>query len=164
MKSKMYLNLCLGLMILSALPNAASAAKRPEVGSAPSVPAIELFAAKTAGEIDVKLIPQDSTTGTVVFSNRTDRPLTIRLPDAFAGVPVLAQAPNGGGSARSTRGSGGGGGNQALGGGFGGGLAGGGGGIGGGGGGFFALEQTVSLRSKSISFAWNTASVIRTRA
>ena len=106
----------------------------------PEAEQVDLFAAMEAGDIEVKLICKDSTTGNVLITNKTKKPLSIRLPDAFAGVPVAAQfgcpgggfCPGGGGGGGG--GLGGGGGGQGLGGG-GGGFGGGGGGLGGGGGG-----------------------------
>jgi hypothetical protein len=89
-----------------------------------------LFAAMQAGQVDVKIIPQDATRATVLFKNLTDKPLELRLPKAFASVPVQAQGFGGGGGGMGGGGMGGGGG-QGGGGGFGGG--GGGGGMGGGG-------------------------------
>jgi hypothetical protein len=106
---------------------------------------VDLFKARDAGQIEVKLIPHDSKSGTVIITNNTNRPLTIKLPKAFAGVPVLAQRRGGvgGGGIGGNNLGGGGGGNQGLGGGFtggGGGFGGGGvGGGGGGGGGFFNI-------------------------
>lgn len=103
----------------------------PESGS----DQVELFAAVKKQQVEVKLIPKNAKQATVIVKNKTDRPLSIRMPQAFAGVPVLAQPGGGGGGGRGGRGGGrggggGGGGNQAGGGGFGGG----GGGLGGGGG------------------------------
>ena len=40
----------------------------------------------------MKIIPKDSTQGKVLIENKTDKPLSVKLPDAFAAVPVLAQA------------------------------------------------------------------------
>jgi hypothetical protein len=51
----------------------------------------ELFDAIDAGLIDAKLILRDETAGRVLITNKTKQPLTIRLPEAFAGVPALAQ-------------------------------------------------------------------------
>jgi hypothetical protein len=135
----------IGSLAFGAKPEAATTKQKAEQ--------VELFAAIEAGDIEVKLIPKDSTTGTVVVTNKTKKPLSIKLPDAFAGVPVAAQFGGGGGLGGGGLGGGGlgggglgggGGGNQGLGGGFGGGgggLGGGGGGGGfgggGGGGGFF---------------------------
>ncbi len=110
----------------------------------------EWFAAMDAGQIDVKIIPQDATRATVLVKNLTDKPLDVKLPEAFASVPVLAQGMMGGGMGGGGMGGGGmggggmgGGGGQAGGGGMGGGGMGGGGmgggGMGGGGGGFMRL-------------------------
>lgn len=52
---------------------------------------VEMFKAIQNGQIDVQLIPKDSTLCRVRIKNKTTRPLNVRLPDAFAGVPVLAQ-------------------------------------------------------------------------
>ena len=49
------------------------------------------------GQIAVKLIPKDSTQCRVLIENKTDKPLTVKLPETFAGVPVLAQRAGGGG-------------------------------------------------------------------
>ncbi len=117
---------------------------------------IELFQAISEGKVEVQLIPKDATRATVVVTNKTDRPVSIRMPEAFAGVPVLAQGLGGmggglGGMGGGMGGMGGGmggmGGNQGFGGGMGGGMGGGGfggmgggmGGMGGMGGGFMNL-------------------------
>jgi hypothetical protein len=54
---------------------------------------VELFSAVEEGKLEVKLIPKDSTRCRVLITNKTDKPLNVSLPDAFAGVPVLAQIP-----------------------------------------------------------------------
>jgi len=105
---------------------------------------VDMFEAIEAGQIEVRLIPRDSTRAKVKVQNNSDQPLSIQMPAAFAGVPVMAQMlPGGGGGGGGFGGGGGGfpgggggggfgsGGGQGLGGGFGGG--GGGGGFGGGG-------------------------------
>ncbi len=95
---------------------------------------VEMFEAIEKGAISVKLIPKDSTQSRVMIENKTDKPLNVKLPAAFAGVPVLAQGFGGGGiggggrGGRGNRGGGFGGGSQ----GFGGGMMGGMGGMGGG--------------------------------
>ena len=97
-----------------------------------------LFEAMDAKQIDVKYIPLDATKANVIIKNLTDKPVDLRLPAAFAGVPVLAQFGGGmggggmGGGGMGGGGMGGGGGGQAGGGGMGGGGMGG-GGMGGGG-------------------------------
>jgi len=98
---------------------------------------VDMFSAIDNGQIGVKLIPKDSTQARVLIENKTDKPLNVKLPDAFAGVPVLAQrgggmgGMGGGGMGGGGRGGGGGGGgqNQSMGGGMGGGGMGGGGGM-----------------------------------
>jgi hypothetical protein len=71
------------------------------VGAADRAPAdaqrVELFEAMQAGQIVVRLIPKDVKQANVLIENKTKRPLTIELPDAFAGVPVNAQLGGRGG-------------------------------------------------------------------
>ncbi|MEM8678910.1 MAG: hypothetical protein AAGF97_06140 [Planctomycetota bacterium] len=113
------------LVLIGLIVMAASA--WADVNRSPEAEQVELFAAIDAEQIEVKLIPKDSTQSTVIIQNNTENPLTIEIPGAFAGVPVLAQVGGGGGGFQV---GGGGGGGQGFGGG-GGGL--GGGGAGGGG-------------------------------
>ena len=84
------------------------------------VDAVDLFDAIDAEDVEVKLIPRDATQARMLITNKTKKPLTVRLPEAFAGVPVLAQRAGGGGV------GGGGGGNQNQSFGGGGGMMGGG--------------------------------------
>jgi hypothetical protein len=79
---------------------------------------VEMFSAIEKGQIAVKLIPKDSSQSRVMIENKTDKPLTVKLPDTFAGVPVLAQARPGGAGAGT--GSSGNNSNQSMGGGMGG--------------------------------------------
>lgn len=83
---------------------------------------VALFDAIDAGDVEAILIPRDSRRVTIQVRNKTDRPLAVQLPKAFAGVPALAQIgfPGGGpGIGLGLPGGGGGGGApQALGGGF----------------------------------------------
>jgi len=126
------LGVAVALLSAGALVSAAERhGKRLKLGQFnPDDQVVEMFAAIDRGDIDVKLIPKDSTNCRVMIENKTDRPLNVKLPDAFAGVPVLAQIGGMGGM--------GGGGMQGMGGGMGG-MGGGmgGGGMGGMGGGFF---------------------------
>ena len=124
-------SLRLGLTMVAALLPAVLLADGPAqlmTRSAPADPnatTIDLFDGIANGDIAVKLIPKDSKESRVLIENKTDKPLSIKLPDAFAGVPVLAQAAGagvGGGAAGQ---------NQGVGGGM---MGGGGGGMGGGGG------------------------------
>jgi hypothetical protein len=88
-----------------------------------------MFAGMEKGEIDVQVFPNGFLRCNVLVKNLTDKPLSVKLPDAFAAVPVLAQL-GGGGAAGGIGGGGGhrsgtssyggsGGGTQALGGGMG---------------------------------------------
>lgn len=107
----------------------------------PEHESVEMFSAIDQGQIEVKFIAKDSTEANVMIKNKTNKPLNVQLPEAFVGLPVLAQFGGGGnvggGGNRGGGGGFGGGGNQGAGGGFGGGGGGGGFGGGGGGGGNF---------------------------
>lgn len=99
----------------------------------PAHETVELFEAIQAKQIDVRVLPQDIRGGKVLITNKSGRPLNVKLPDAFAAVHVLAQIGGAGGGLGGGLGGGGGmgggGGGQSMGGGMGGG---GGGGAGGG--------------------------------
>jgi len=69
----------------------APAADRPAAGPATSRDVLD---AEQAGLAEVRYIPNDSRSAQIVVANRSDRPLTLRLPPAFAGMPVLAQFMN----------------------------------------------------------------------
>ena len=81
-------------MLLLATCCAAAVARAESAGS-PSPQ--EVLEAERAGLVAVKYVPNDSRSAQIVVSNRSGRPLTLRLPAAFAGVPVLAQVGLGGG-------------------------------------------------------------------
>jgi len=117
--------LLVALLLIPALVLAADkSGRKPKFGQFnPDHETVDMFGAIDGKQIDVKMIPKDSSEWTVLIQNKTNRPLNVKLPDAFAAVPALAQM--GGGM--------GGGGGQAGGRGGGGGGA----GAGGGGGGFF---------------------------
>lgn len=57
--------------------------------NAPEV--VDVFAAIEKGQIAVQFIPRDSKQCRLLIENKTDKPLGVALPAAFAGVPVLAQ-------------------------------------------------------------------------
>ncbi len=56
-----------------------------------------------SGDLDVKFFPRNSREAQILIKNNTDQPLTVKLPDAFAGVPVLAQAVGANGAQGNTR-------------------------------------------------------------
>lgn len=122
-------------------------------GSASGVP--DLFEAEQQQLVSLRYIPNNAKSAQIIVTNRTRRPLSLRLPAAFAGVPVLAQmggmgGMGGGGQAGFGAGGIGGGAQATGGGGGGGGLGGqgmngmGGGGMGGAGGGAFSIPAERS--------------------
>jgi hypothetical protein len=136
------------LAVLAASPSRRTAAE-------PTGEVVGLFEGMESGEIEVKVFPKDSTEGTVTIKNKSGKPLTIKLPEALAGVPVAAQFGGGGMMGGGMDGGmmGGGGMNQGMGGGMmGGGMMGGGMGgggmMGGGGGGFFNVAPDKVVKGK----------------
>jgi hypothetical protein len=63
----------------------------------PDDPSVELFAALKAGQIEVKFIPRNEEQARLFVTNKTDKPLNVKLPEAFAARPALAQFQPGGG-------------------------------------------------------------------
>jgi hypothetical protein len=132
------------------------AAERADAASNPE-DARDIFAAIDDGQAEVTFIAKNDHAARVIITNKTKKPLHVRLPEAFAGVPVLAQfgggggGRGGGGGGLGGGGLGGGGGQQSVGGG-GGGLGGGGLGGGGGGGGFFSVppEKTIKVNLATV--------------
>jgi hypothetical protein len=133
------LGLALAVVFVSGLLVAAGPARKAaDADPTKTAQTVEMFSAIKDGLLEVQLVPKDATQCRVVFRNKTDKPLSVKLPEAFAGVPVLAQravgAPGGGGlGGRGGRGAGGYGGRSSYGGyggggygnqGFGGGMGG----------------------------------------
>lgn len=111
---------------------------------------IALFDGIEGGQLDVLMIPKDANGGNLLVENKTDKPLTIELPESFVGVQVLKQF--GGMMGGGMMGGGMMGGAQSTGGGAGG-LGGGGlGGAGGAGQGFFSVppDQIVRVPYNSV--------------
>jgi hypothetical protein len=113
------------LILFSALLSAADRNVQTTGKYNPDNETVEMFQAMKDGKIAVKFIPKDSKQANVLIENKTEKPLNVKLPEAFAGVPVAAQFGGGGmGGNRSGRNSGrnsgygGGGGNQSTGGGM----------------------------------------------
>jgi hypothetical protein len=143
-----------GMLLIAAVSQFASAANPTKASKdAPSEPPVqaELFRAIDEGQVDVTFIARNDHAARVIIKNNLPQPLELKMPEAFAGVPVAAQlgGRGGGGFGGGGRGGGGtgGGGQQSVGGG---GLGGGGGGLGGGGGGgggFFSIpaEKTAKI-------------------
>jgi hypothetical protein len=147
------------LAFASASP-AVSAREATDSAAAATSAVQDVLEAERAGLVTVRYIPNDSRSAQIIVTNRGKKPLTLRLPAAFAGVPVLAQmmGMGGGGGGGAGFGAGGiGGGAQAMGGGgMGGGgmggMGGGMGGMGGMGGGAFSIppEKTRVLRVTTV--------------
>ena len=81
----------LALAIVGSSTGAAilSAAERSEKAR-PHGEQIDLFAAVKGGQAVVQFIPQDENQGRLLVTNKTDKPLSVKLPESFVGVPVLA--------------------------------------------------------------------------
>jgi hypothetical protein len=111
-----------------------------------NIESVDMFSAIESGQITVRLIPKDSTQSRVFIENKTDKPLSVKLPETFGAVPVLAQrGPGGGGGAAGNRTSSGSGSqSQSMGGGM--------GGMGGGGMGMFNVppEKVGQLRVTTV--------------
>jgi hypothetical protein len=143
--------------LVAAIPLAVLAASPSRrTAEEPTGEVIGLFEGMESGDIEVKIFPKDSTEGTVTIKNKSGKPLTIKVPDALAAVPVAAQFGGGGmmGGGGGMMGGGGGmgmgGGNQGMGGGMmGGGMMGAGmGGMGGQAGGFFNVAPDKVVKGK----------------
>jgi hypothetical protein len=145
---KLFPILGVSLVAVALLAQLATAADEQPQGT-------DLFQAIDNHQVDVKFIAKSDHDARVLVKNNTNQPLTLHMPEAFAGVPALAQFGGGGGggnrggggsrsSSSSRGGSSGGGQQQSVGGGGGGGIGGGGGG---GGGGFFnvAPDDTAKI-------------------
>jgi hypothetical protein len=129
-----------GALVIMLLPGLVVAAERRRKLRAgeynPDHKSVDMFKAMKAGDIEVKLIPENSKKARVFIKNKTKEPLNVKLPAAFAaipalakkgGVPALAQIGDGGGGGIGRPGGGGGrnsGGSQPMGGGMRGGMGG----------------------------------------
>ena len=86
----------LGLVaVLGSIPSAI--AKEASSNPAESAAVVDLFDGMEEGKIEATVIPRDSKKVTLQLKNNSDKPVTIRLPEAFAAVPVQAQIGAGGG-------------------------------------------------------------------
>ena len=73
------------------------AARESSDSAAAAKPAVQdVLEAEKAGLVTVRYIPNDSRSAQIIVTNRAKKPLSLRLPAAFAGVPVLAQMGMGG--------------------------------------------------------------------
>ena len=75
-------------------PAVLTAADRATRKALPEGELVQVFSAIEKGQIEVQLIARDATSANLLVKNKTDKPLSVVLPQAFAGVPVLAQFPD----------------------------------------------------------------------
>jgi hypothetical protein len=90
----------LSTLFVAHVASAAAPTKAGRQVAPPEVKEIkELLAAEADKLVEVKLVQNDSRSAQIVVTNKADRPLTLKMPATFAGVPVLAQfaGPNQGG-------------------------------------------------------------------
>jgi hypothetical protein len=137
-----WLAVSLGLALVPGMLLAVDRSGQPPK-SGPAGDQVEMFDAIDKGQIAVRMIPKNSKEANLLIENKTKVPLTVKLPEAFAGVPVLAQ--RGGAAGGGARGGGNNNNqNQGMMGGMGGGMMGGGrGGMGGGMGMFYVAPEKV---------------------
>ena len=57
----------------------------------PTADRVGLFKGMEEGKFDVRIIARDEKGGNVLIENKSKKPLTVKLPDAFVGVQVLKQ-------------------------------------------------------------------------
>ena len=60
----------------------------------PSAKQVDLFDAVDAGQVTVRLIPRNAMGGNVLIENKTDKPLTVRIPEAVVGISIHSQFGN----------------------------------------------------------------------
>jgi hypothetical protein len=137
----------------------------------PSAEQVGLFKGVEDGVLETRYVPKNSSGGFILVTNKTEKPVTVELPQAFVAVQVLKQFGGGGMGGGGMGGGGmggggmGGGQSQSSGGGMGGGGMGGmggggmgGGGMGGGGqggGGFFSIPPERTVRVPYVSACLN---------
>lgn len=76
--------------VIFGLPVAAMADETP----APAEQAaeqVELFSAMQKGLVEVKMIQSSAKRALVTVTNKSDKPLEVKIPETFAGVPVVGQ-------------------------------------------------------------------------
>ncbi len=104
-----------GAWFFTALPKASTALPAKPVvelspigAPPPGTEVLEMFAAMDRGELAVRLLPEKDQKARLELENRTDRPLTVRVPASFGGRFILAgvgaAAPQGFGAGPATGG------------------------------------------------------------
>lgn len=97
--SAMFVLTASGILFYSTASNAA------EGEAAKSAPdSVELFQAVKDGKIEAKIIFKNRKSATVCVENKTDKPLTVVMPEVAGAAPILAQAPFGNANADNSEG------------------------------------------------------------
>ncbi len=92
MLKRLFLSItCCACVALFAAPLSAQSKKSKTKQPAEKLEEVDLFDGVKEGKLDVLLIPTDSSVGTVVITNKADKPVNVKLPKTFAGVPINAQ-------------------------------------------------------------------------
>lgn len=73
------------------VPGVLTAADRKKSKPLPKGEVVDVFSAVEKGQIEVQLIAKNEAKCRLIVTNKTNQPLNVMLPKAFAGVPVLAQ-------------------------------------------------------------------------
>lgn len=90
LRTPSWLGIRVALLLISAMLMAAAPSKHG-IRDQTIKQVVEFFPAIEEGEIEVRLIPKNANLCRLVVQNHTDKPLSIQLPEAFGGIPVLAQ-------------------------------------------------------------------------
>ena len=88
--------LACGLIVFANSQASAAESASASSASASTSGVPDLFEAEERQLVSLRYIPNDAKSAQIIVTNRTRRPLTLRLPAAFAGIPVLAQMGMGG--------------------------------------------------------------------
>ena len=91
--------------LLLAVSSLARNGHAADTKSAPPSDAVDFFQAVEDHQIDAKFIAKNDHDGRLLITNKTNQPINLKLPEAFAGVP-LAQFGGGGGGGRGGGGGG----------------------------------------------------------
>lgn len=99
----LFAGLCLSLTVLALAANS-RAIKKPTYD--PQADVVELFDGIERQVLDVTVIADNDLSVNIFFTNKTDRPVTVKLPGAVAAAQVLKQVPGPRGQPGAANGSG----------------------------------------------------------
>jgi len=98
--------LMVGSLVLPTRAADETATAKAEPATTEDVTPVDLFDAIDQGLVDVKFVARSSAKGRLVMTNNTKEPVSVLVPEAFAGVPVLRQFGGGGGGGQGGGGGG----------------------------------------------------------